>query len=67
MGLGKDPNSKLLVYLNRGDGTFEEVLVDDAHPTHCARAGLLGDSRLPSIVGKPYSPGEQVDLWLNRG
>ena len=67
MGLGKNPNPKLLVYLNSGDGTFEEVLVDDAHATHCARAGLLGDSALPSIVGKPYDPGQQVDLWLNKG
>jgi len=21
---------------------------------------------LPSIVGKPYEPGNQVDLWINR-
>jgi hypothetical protein len=67
MGLGKNARPRLFVYVNRGDGSFEKVLVDDAHPTHCARAGMLGDSPLPSIVGKPYDPGRQVDLWLNRG
>lgn len=67
MGLGKNPDPKLLIYLNNGDGTFEEVLIDDRHATHGARAGIIGESPLPSIVGKPYEPGRQVDLWLNRG
>jgi len=67
MGLGKNPDPKLMVYLNKGDGTFEEVLIDDRHPTHDAKAGAIGASALPSIVGKPYDPGRRVDLWLNRG
>jgi len=67
MGLGKNPRPRLMIYLNRGDGTFERYLVDDRHATHDAKAGLLGDAPLPSIVGKPYEPGRQVDMWLNRG
>jgi hypothetical protein len=65
MGLGRNSESKLLVYLNRGGGEFEEVLVDTGHPTHCARAGIIGNSPLPSIVGKPYNPGRHVDMWVN--
>jgi hypothetical protein len=67
MGLGNNPAPRMLVYLNRGDGTFEEVLVDDEHPTHHAKVGIIGDADLPSIVGKPYHPQSRVDLWLNRG
>ncbi|MCK4284011.1 MAG: VCBS repeat-containing protein [Candidatus Brocadiae bacterium] len=66
MGLGKNESPRLLVYVNRGDGAFEEVLIDDRHATHDAKAGVLGGGRLPSIVGKPYQPGRQVDLWLNK-
>ena len=67
MGLGRNDSPRLFVLLNRGDGTFEEVLVDERHAMHCGRAGILGDSALPSIVSKPYDPGQQVDLWLNEG
>ncbi|KPK59338.1 MAG: hypothetical protein AMK73_08690 [Planctomycetes bacterium SM23_32] len=67
MGLGRHERPRLFAYLNRGSGEFEEVLVDEGRPTHGARAGLVGDSALPSIVGKPYDPGRCVDLWLNTG
>ncbi|MFO8007326.1 MAG: VCBS repeat-containing protein [Candidatus Brocadiia bacterium] len=67
MGLEGYPNPRLLVYRNRGDGTFEEVLVDEGRPVHHAKVGVLPGSDLPSIVGKPYSPLSRVDLWLNRG
>jgi hypothetical protein len=65
--LGKNEEPRLLLYVNEGDGAFEEVLVDDTHPTHHAKVGMVGDAELPSIVGKPYSPQNRVDLWLNRG
>ncbi len=67
MGLGGNPAPKLLVYRNRGDGAFEEVLVDDRHATHHAKVGVIGEGGLPSIVGKPFSPENRVDLWLNEG
>jgi hypothetical protein len=66
MGLGKNTRPRLLVYLNQGDGTFEETAVHEPRPTHCARLGVIGDGPLPSIVGKPYNPGRWVDLWLNK-
>jgi hypothetical protein len=67
MGLGANENPRMFVYLNRGEGRFEEHLVSEGHPTHCARTGVLGDAALPSIVGKPYNPGSVVDLWVNGG
>ena len=67
MGLKDHPGPRMIVYRNRGGGEFEEVLVDDQHPTHHAKVGVIGDGPLPSIVGKPYSPKNAVDLWLNMG
>jgi len=67
MGLGRNPNPKLLIYLNDGDGAFEEALVDSGHPTHEAKLIDLGNAGRPSIVGKPFHPGNQVDLWENAG
>ena len=67
MGLGRNDNPRMFVYLNRGNGEFEEVAVDDPRPTHCAKVGIIGDNPLPCIVGKPYDPGRCVDLWINRG
>jgi hypothetical protein len=66
MGLGRNPAPKVLAYVNRGDGTFDEVTVAEGVATHHAKVGILGDATLPSIVGKPYSPHSRVDLWLNR-
>ena len=67
MGLGKNDDPMLLVYANKGGGEFEEVLIDNQHPTHHAKVGVVGDGPLPSIVGKPYYPQSQVDLWLSKG
>jgi len=67
MGLGKNERPRMLIYVNNGDGTFEEVLVDDTHPTHHAKVGMIGGARLPSIVGKPYHPESRVEMWINKG
>ncbi len=67
MGLGGNPDPEMLIYLNRGDGVFEEVLVDNAHATHHAKVGVIGEAALPSIVGKPYHPENRVEMWLNKG
>jgi hypothetical protein len=65
MGLGKNPDPRLLVFLNRDGGRFEEVVIQRGIPTHEAKvADINGDGR-PDIVGKPYSPERHIDLWLN--
>lgn len=65
MGLGRCPHPpRLLVYRNCGSGLGEAV-ISEGIPTHEAKtADLTGDGR-PDIVGKPYLPKGQIDLWLN--
>ena len=67
MGLGKNPEPKLMIYLNQGDAHFQEYIIAKNCPTHEAKAGIIGPSGRVSIVGKPYYPQNQVDLWLNQG
>ncbi len=65
MGLGGKTDSRLLVYLNRGGGEFEEVVISRGIPSHEAKvADLDGDGR-PDIVGKPYEPERHIDAWFN--
>jgi len=66
MGLGRNPNPRMLVYLNRGGGRFEEVLISEGIPTHEAKTGDLTGNGLPDIVGKPYSTDDShIDVWFN--
>ena len=63
--LGKNPEPRLIIYLNQGSGDFEEVIIERGIPTHEAKvADLTGDGR-PDIVGKPYQPERHIDVWLN--
>lgn len=65
MGLGRNPDPKMLVFLNKGGGEFEEVVIQRGVPTHEAKVGdLTGDGR-PDIVGKPYEPERHIDVWFN--
>lgn len=65
MGLGRNPNPRMFVLLNRGGGQFEHVLIQEGVPTHEAKvADIDGDGR-PDIVGKPYSPERHIDVWFN--
>ncbi len=65
MGLGKNPDPKMIVYLNQGGARFEEVIFQRGVPTHEAKVGdLTGDGR-PDIVGKPYTPQRHIDVWFN--
>jgi hypothetical protein len=65
MGLGRNPDPKLLVYLNRGEGQFEEAIIEHGIPTHEAKVGDLTGNGRPDIVGKPYQPESHIDVWFN--
>ncbi len=65
MGLGKNPEPKMIIYLNQGGGEFAEIVFQRGIPTHEAKVGdLTGDGR-PDIVGKPYQPERHIDVWFN--
>lgn len=66
MGLGRKPDSRLMILRNMGEDRFEAQVIWRGVPTHEAKvADLDGDGR-PDIVGKPYDPERHIDLWLNR-
>ena len=65
MGLGKNPDPKMFIYLNQGNSQFQECIIHRGTPVHEARAGDLTGNGLPDIVGKPYSPERHVDVWIN--
>jgi len=65
MGLGRNEDPKMFVYLNRGQGEFEEVLVQHGTPTHEAKVADMNGNGLPDIVGKPYMPEKHIDVWWN--
>lgn len=65
MGLGKNPDPKMFIFLNTGDGEFEQVLIQHGVPMHEAKvADISGDGK-PDIVGKPFSPERHIDVWFN--
>ena len=65
MGLGKHDEPRHFLFMNRGDGEFEEQTVSTGIETHEAKAvDLTGDGR-PDIAGKSYSPDHHVDIWYN--
>lgn len=65
MGLGKNPNPRMFIYLNKGGGEFEEVLISEGVATHEAKVADLTGNGLPDIIGKPYQPERRVDVWYN--
>lgn len=65
MHLGRNPNPKLIIYLNNGDGVLTEHIIDGETRTHEAKVADIGSTGRPSIVGKPFKPKAQVDLWEN--
>lgn len=65
MGLKKNPNPRLMVYINEGDGSFSRHIIDTGHPTHEAKVADIGNTGALDIVGKPFNESPQVDLWEN--
>ncbi|MFQ6130760.1 MAG: FG-GAP repeat domain-containing protein [Armatimonadota bacterium] len=65
MGLGRNDDPQMMVFLNQGGGEFTEVIFQRGIPTHEAKVGdITGDGK-PDIVGKPYQPERHIDLWIN--
>jgi hypothetical protein len=65
MGLGRNPEPEMVVYVNKGGAQFEQVVIQRGIPAHEAKVGdLTGDGR-PDIVGKPYDPERHIDVWFN--
>lgn len=67
MGLGKNETPQHVLFLNRGDGEFEEQTIETGVETHEAKAVDLNGDGKPDIVGKSYGPDHHVDIWYNRG
>ena len=66
MNFGRHPGvPRLLIYLNDGKGNFTETIIECPQGTHEAKVADIGNTGRPSIVGKPYTPHNQVDLWEN--
>lgn len=67
MGLGTNDHPRHILFLNRGDGSFDREVMARGVPTHEAKAvDLTGDGRL-DIVGKSYTPSHHVDAWIRAG
>jgi hypothetical protein len=65
MGLGRNPDPRMFIYLNQGEARFSEVIFERGIPTHEAKAGDLTGNGRPDIVGKPYEPERHIDVWFN--
>ena len=64
MGLRSYPDPREVIYCNLGGGQFKMQVVGNL-ATHDAKLGDVTGNGVPDIVGKPYSPGNQVDIWVN--
>lgn len=65
MGLGSNPNPRMFVLRNHGNGSFEHVIIQEGIPTHEAKVTDMTGNGLPDIVSKPYDPERHIDMWIN--
>jgi hypothetical protein len=65
MGLDKNDDPRHELFLNRGDGTFDQQSIATEVETHEAKAVDLTGNGKPDIVGKSYGPDHHVDVWYN--
>jgi hypothetical protein len=67
MGLDTNETPQHLLFLNRGNGTFEKRAIATGVETHEAKATDMTGNGSPDIVGKSYGPNHHVDIWYNGG
>lgn len=67
MALESNDDPKHIIFVNQGDGEFEEHVIDHGIPTHEAKVTDLTGNGRPDIVGKSYGPEHHVDAWYNEG
>lgn len=67
MGLDENEDPLHLIFVNQGDGTFEEQVITKGIPTHEAKVTDINRDGRPDIVGKSYGPDHHVDVWYNEG
>jgi hypothetical protein len=67
MHLGQENEPRILIFRNRGDGTFEEQVIPCPEGIHEGKLADIGNAGRPSIIGKPYSPYNKVEWWENLG
>jgi hypothetical protein len=65
MGLGENTDPEHVIFVNEGDGHFEERVLCRGVETHEARAVDMTGNGRPDIVGKSYEPDTHVDVWYN--
>lgn len=64
MGLGDDHPPRMIVYVNRGGGEFEERVITSGIATHEAKVADMSGNGRPDIVGKAYQE-RHIDIWWN--
>ncbi|MXR52989.1 VCBS repeat-containing protein [Halovenus sp. WSH3] len=65
MSLEENRTPQQLLFLNHGDGEFEQRAIATGVGTHEAKAVDLTGNGRPDIVGKSYHPQHHVDIWYN--
>jgi len=67
MGLGRNAEPRLILFVNQGGGRFEPTTLSRGIPTHEAKAADMTGNGRPDIVGKSYDPERHIDIWYNEG
>ncbi|MCP4644120.1 MAG: VCBS repeat-containing protein [bacterium] len=65
MGLGENPNPRMVIMLNQGGGEFVPFVFQEGVATHEAKVFDITGNGLPDIIGKAYAPERHVDIWYN--